>query len=151
MKTNRKGFTLIELLIVITILGILASVAYPTYQNQVKRGYCADAQGALQGLASAMERFRSTNLTYVGTHTSNVPIATLYPSEAPLDGGNKLYDLRITAADATSFTVQAIPQSGGAMNGTGRLQLNSTGARGWDEDNNNSFAGSEWNNWDACR
>ncbi|MCP4091353.1 MAG: prepilin-type N-terminal cleavage/methylation domain-containing protein, partial [Gammaproteobacteria bacterium] len=51
-----RGFTLIELMIVVAIVGILAAIAYPSYQEQVRKSRRADANGALLGLANAMQR-----------------------------------------------------------------------------------------------
>jgi type IV pilus assembly protein PilE len=53
---SNKGFTLIEVMIVVAIVGILAAVAYPSYQDHVRKSRRAEAQSALMGLAAAMER-----------------------------------------------------------------------------------------------
>ena len=47
-KNNRmlKGFTLVEILIVVVIIGILATVAIPTYFKYVERGYASDAESS---------------------------------------------------------------------------------------------------------
>ena len=58
-----KGFSLIELMIAVAIVGILAGIAYPSYQESVRDSRRADAKGALLGFANSMERFlRRTTL-----------------------------------------------------------------------------------------
>lgn len=67
-----KGFTLIELMIVICVVGILASIAYPSYQTSVRKSCRNDARSALLEIASLQEKnyFRnqqySTDLSYSG-------------------------------------------------------------------------------------
>ena len=55
MKTNQKGFTLIELMIVIAIVGILAAVALPAYQNYTKRAQFSEVINATAALKAAVE------------------------------------------------------------------------------------------------
>ncbi|MDH2375151.1 type IV pilin protein [Cobetia sp. 3AK] len=52
-----RGFTLTEIMIVVVIVGILAAIAYPSYQDQVIRSRRADGQAALMSLAQAQERY----------------------------------------------------------------------------------------------
>ena len=128
-----RGFTLIELMIVVSIIAIIAAFAYPTYTESVAKSRRADAQSALTGLASAMERFYTTNSTYVGagqegSGSSGAPIAGLYPSQAPLDGSNKFYNLTL-AASATAYTVTATPTGGQTGDRCGAFSLTSTGVK----------------------
>ena len=62
----KQGFTLIELMIVVAVIGILAAIAYPSYQDSVIRSNRNVAKGDLQGLAQAMERWRVQNNTFKG-------------------------------------------------------------------------------------
>jgi len=136
MNHRIKGFTLIELMIVVAIIGILAAIAYPSYQNSVEKARRSDAQGALLGLANAMERHFTANNSYLGAGSPNTGSPSIYPDEVPMDGNTKFYDLTISAATASTYTLRATPKNGQAGNGI--LELTSTGVRTWDKDNDGS-------------
>ena len=61
---RQQAFTLIELMIAVAIVGVLAAVAYPTYQNSVQKSRRADAQAALVELAGFMEQKFTEYNTY---------------------------------------------------------------------------------------
>ena len=134
--SRSQGFTLIELMIVVAIVGILASIAYPSYQEQVRKGNRAECTGALISLASAMERYFTTNSTYLGAATgganTGAPAATTFQTtQCPVDGGAATYNLTISAATATTYTLQATPT--GVMSGDskcGNLTLDNRGVKG---------------------
>lgn len=135
IRRRQSGFTLIELMITVAIVAILATIAYPAYRDQVLRTRRADAEGALMSFASAMERFYTQNNTYLGAATgganTGAPAASVFVSEAPVDGNTKYYDLRITAATASTYTLQAQPK-GDQANDTkcATLTLDQANARG---------------------
>ena len=110
----QKGFTLIELMVVVSIIGILVSIAYPNYQDSVTRSRRADAKGALLGFANAMERhFTETNsycnaaVTVSDTCLAATGTPTIYSATSPVDGGAAYYNLTISAATATTYTLSA--------------------------------------------
>jgi type IV pilus assembly protein PilE len=153
MQSKENGFTLIEVMIVVVIVGILTAIAFPSYQDSVSKSRRSDAQGALQGLAQAMERNYTNEGTYAKADgddddevTGAAAVPVIFATQSPLDGGTKYYNLRIDSADGTSYVVQAVPIAGGAQDGDGVLQLSSTGIRVWDRDNDSNLAETA----DAC-
>lgn len=64
MRVRMQGVTLIELVIVIVIIGILASIAVPTYSEYVLRSHRVEAKSALMKLAAAQEQYYLQNNTY---------------------------------------------------------------------------------------
>ena len=58
---NQKGFTLIELMIVVAIIGILAAVAIPQYQNYVGRSQASEAFSLAQGVKTDVAEYKAVN------------------------------------------------------------------------------------------
>lgn len=71
-----QGFTLIELMIVVAIIAILSAIAYPSYDESVKRGKRADGQAYLLDLASQQEAFFAQNLSYANSVTAAAQLNT---------------------------------------------------------------------------
>lgn len=64
MRPTRKGFTLIELLIVVVIIGILAAVAVPKFQNTKGKAYATSIKSDLKNLSSVQEDYFYYNEVY---------------------------------------------------------------------------------------
>jgi len=117
------GFTLIEVMIVVIIVGILASIAYPSYMDYVRRGHQTDAQGQIMELASELEAHRAKNFSYAGASISAL---------APILNANEHYNAVLTLSnDNQSFTITATPASS-LMSGMPMLTLSSSGDASWD-------------------
>ena len=124
-KRNQTGFTLIELMIVVVIIALLASIAYPQYSKYVLKSRRVAAGGCLQSIAQNMERYRSShNFSYSGAspNNANIPcttdLAAFYQFPAPT-----------IAANGTSYTLQARPLGGQNRDVCGTLGINQAGAK----------------------
>ena len=60
----RQGFTLIEILIVVVIIGILATVAIPTYFKYVQKGYASDAKIQIKNIYMSADMYKQENGEY---------------------------------------------------------------------------------------
>lgn len=136
MKLYRShGFTLIELLIVVTIIGILAAIAVPSYSRYVIKASRETAQSELLSLAGLQEKVylnsnayaTSVNDTYDGTSAHGLGRT----SGQTTDGK---YDLSISGV-AQSYTLIAKPVTGKKQEGNGCVTIQENGRREWHENN----------------
>jgi type IV pilus assembly protein PilE len=124
MRKNKLGFTLVELMITVAVIGILAAIAIPNYQQYVLRANRSDAKAILMETAQFMERYYTTNNTYVG--------ATVLSAVSPKGASatSKKYDITFSAGPtATSFTLQAATTGSQDNDSCGDLTISNTGAQ----------------------
>lgn len=118
---NQNGMTLIELMIVVAIVGILATIAYPSYREQVLRSGRTDGKVALEQRATALEKCYTRFMKYTDC-------ASLL---AAGDSENKKYSVAATGTTTVStYTLRATPQGSQASDAKCKnLQLDSTGKK----------------------
>ncbi|WP_219339049.1 type IV pilin protein [Tepidicella baoligensis] len=63
---RKSGFTLLEMMIVVAIIGIIASIAIPAYQEYVRQGRRAAAAAGILDIAQDLERWRLNSPSYAG-------------------------------------------------------------------------------------
>lgn len=124
---HQQGFTLIELMITVAVIGILAAVALPSYQEYVRRANRAEAKVTLLENAQFLER-NFTELNRYHTDADGDPV-NLPASQSPRDG-TALYSV-VLDATATTYRISAIPVAGKSMDNDacGTLTLNQVGQK----------------------
>ena len=114
-----RGFTLIELMIAVVVVGLLAAVALPSFLDSMRKSRRSEAFGALTLVQQAQERWRSNRATYT---TYLTPLPTDTPPGLGLPATSKpndYYNILVSAANATGYTVTATATAGSQANDTG--------------------------------
>lgn len=127
------GFTLVEVMIAVAIIGVIASLAYPSYLSYLRDSRRADAEGVLVEMAAWMERRYTVDGRY-DNGAINLPI-----QKSPRDGAARHYDVAVTASAAESFTLTATAVGGQTEEECGNLTITQTGARGSDGPGNDCW------------
>lgn len=70
MKNTQKGFTLIELMIVVAIIGILASIALPAYQDYTKRAHVTEGISLASAAKMGITEYYSVNNAWPDSNTA---------------------------------------------------------------------------------
>ncbi|MDM1344477.1 prepilin-type N-terminal cleavage/methylation domain-containing protein [Acinetobacter pseudolwoffii] len=136
-----KGFTLIELMIVVTILGILAAVAYPSYQNHLVKTKRVEAQSELLLISQNLAKYKATNGSF-----KNATLSGLYGSNTIPKGGTPLYDLTLSVTPST-WILRASPKNDSSQKSNGLVVIDSSGNKCWTK--GSSCTPSPTSNWDG--
>jgi type IV pilus assembly protein PilE len=110
-RNKQKGLTLIELMVVVVIIGILAAVAYPSYQNSVRKARRADGAAALTTVQLAQEKLRSSCRFYAQNLAGAASVCGANEAGstivAPVASPEGHYTVTLTNATATGYTATA--------------------------------------------
>lgn len=120
LKINR-GFTLIELMVVVAIVGVLASIAYPSYTEQIAKGKRSQAKAQLLSGQQWMERFYSENYRYdknsAGTASDDdSQFKSRFSFSPPVGEGKSVYSIAlVTPLARDTYTIKATRVPGNTM------------------------------------
>jgi type IV pilus assembly protein PilE len=98
-RLANKGFTLVEVMIVVAIIAIILAIAFPSYENSVRKSRRMAAQKEMMDFANFAERIYTQSNSYLG--------ASVWSSDDPDLVG--YYTFTVDPLTATAFTITATP------------------------------------------
>lgn len=135
-RHQQQGFTLIELMIVVTIIAIMAAIAYPSYRSFVRQTQEENIRADLIKNAQALERYYSINNTYPEERPAG------RPAGFNLIGSNKYfnynYHKNAVSNKKEGYTLKAMPKDGNTINDRDIIYDSIEGMRACKHNNPNS-------------
>ena len=103
-----RGFTLMELLVALVVVGVLASLALPTFTDSIRKSRRAEAFAALAVIQQAQERWRSNRASFAASVGNPPDHATTPGLGLPGTTAGGYYALEITAGSASATGYEAV-------------------------------------------
>ena len=123
MHKRSFGFTLIEMIIAVAIVGILAAIAYPSYQESVRKSRRAEG-------AQFMERNYTVANRYDQDRVGNAIVLPFDESPENAAAGDRDYAVTLSNLATSTFQLNAAPDNGHTGDKCGTLTLTQTGVKG---------------------
>lgn len=123
MRREASGFSLIELMVAVAVVGILAAVAYPSYQQYILRSNRATAQAFMMEVSSRQQQYFLANRSYatleeLGFGTLPADVAERYTC-----------DVDVGTDAVPSFLITCSGKTGTMQASDGDLTLDNTGSK----------------------
>ena len=120
---KQNGFTLIELMVTVAIVGMLASIAYPSYTSYIIKGNRSAAQAQMLDIANRQQQFLLANRAFASTTTLNSS-GYMLPSTLT---GKYTHAVDVGTGTVPSFTITFTAT--GNQTSDGNITLNSDGVK----------------------
>ena len=129
------GFSLIELMIAVVIVGVIATVALPAYQQQILKTKRKMGNGELLEVLARQEQFFVNNKQYAGTldllgYPANPYAIDSNGNSLAATAADRIFTIQLSSVTLSSFKVSALPQLAQTKDTScGTLQISSTGVK----------------------
>lgn len=118
------GFSLIELMVTLVVLAILASIAFPSYQDYILRSRRAEGKGELLRTQQNMERAYTDLNSYTAAWTQIGGASAMVTSE------HGYYQVTAASSTASTYTLNSAPQGAQANDKCKTLTITNTSVKG---------------------
>lgn len=137
----QKGFSLVEIMMVIAILGVLAAIAIPAYQDYIVKAKRGEVKTEMMAIAQNLQRYHVANKSF-----ANAKGNLGFNTDLPFPNKEPVYNIKLTiSADNRSWVLEATPIADKSQDKNGSLRLNSQGHKCWTKGSDCTLsASSKW-------